>query len=422
MLHFILERALFECKITRNNYRQKLAPYLHEQTALLNFAVSVCSVDLILLAQQKNAFYIDSCIDPWEYGSTDQGLLESNFGLREGIKQIQPGCQGKSTAIVAHGANPGFVSILVKKALHDMARANGMPQEPDSKEGWAALARDLDVRVIHISERDTQVESGQKGEDEFVCTWSVDGFITECLQAAELGWGSHERQIPDGATLYHSRTQAALTLAEAGKDTRVKSWSPNALDFTGYLITHNESLSIAEYLTLGRADAPAYRPTVYYAYHPCDATVESLSLLEGNTDEKVRRKRILMDEVISGMDELGIFLISGTYPSFWLGSNLSIEKARKQLPHNNATSLQVVASVIAALKWIEANPGAGVIESEELPWRFIYEKSEPYWAPMTTASIKWQPVPGGRLAFQEFLSPPPERDERPVQPRIAACA
>ena len=30
----------------------------------------------------------------------------------------------------------------------------------------------------------------------FVNTWSVEGFVSEGLQPAELGWGTHEKHLP----------------------------------------------------------------------------------------------------------------------------------------------------------------------------------------------------------------------------------
>src|SRR5262249_15435663 len=147
---------------------------------------------------------------------------------------------------------------------------------------------------------------------------------------------------------------------------KVKSWSPNYLDFEGFLITHNEAISLADFLTYREDGQVLYRPTSYYAYHPCDEAVESLGLLRNVTASEVRSTRVLKDEILSGIDELGVFLLSGAYPSLWLGSNLSIGKARKQAPQNNATSLQVVSSVVAAMLWALENPARGVLEAEDL--------------------------------------------------------
>ena len=61
---------------------------------------------------------------------------------------------------------------------------------------WNHLAQALGVKVIHISERDTQISSVPKQEDEFVNTWSVEGFYEEGIAPAEMGWGTHERSLP----------------------------------------------------------------------------------------------------------------------------------------------------------------------------------------------------------------------------------
>ena len=103
--------------------------------------------------------------------------------------------------MIAHGANPGLVSHFVKKALVNLAKDTGMGVvKPTTREGWGELARDLGVKVIHIAERDTQVSKKPKKVGEFVNTWSIDGFVSEGSQPAEMGWGTHEKDLPfDGA-------------------------------------------------------------------------------------------------------------------------------------------------------------------------------------------------------------------------------
>ena len=52
------------------------------------------------------------------------------------------------------------------------------------------------VKGIHIAERDTQRATSEKPMGVFVNTWSVEGFVSEGLQA-ELGWGTHEKWMPE---------------------------------------------------------------------------------------------------------------------------------------------------------------------------------------------------------------------------------
>ncbi len=353
-----------EAHILRDNYRIILDPLVHEGDFLVNLATSISSHDLVQFAQSRGAYYLDTCIDPWSYDHVARGISTSNYDLREDIRALKETSAGKPTALVGHGANPGFVSVLVKRALREMACRYGVSRRDlSSQRDWAALARDLDVRVIQVAERDTQRGTIARAHGEFVNTWSIDGFVTECLQPAELGWGTHEAELPAKALTHAHGCQAAIAIDQPSFTLRVKSWSPNFLDFHAYLITHNEAISLADYLTFRDDLGVRYRPTCYYAYHPCDEAVASLALLRDVECPAIASQRILRDEIGSGIDELGVFLISGTYPSLWLGSELSIGKARKMANLNNATSLQVVSSAVAGMAWMLENPAAGIVES-----------------------------------------------------------
>jgi homospermidine synthase len=107
--------------------------------------------------------------------------------------------------------------------------------------------------------------------------------ISEGLQPAELGWGSHERHFPADAMRHKSGCRASIYLKRPGAGTRVRSWAPWAGAFHGFLVTHSESISIADYLSLGDGNEPDYRPTVHYAYHPCDDAVLSLHEMAGSS-------------------------------------------------------------------------------------------------------------------------------------------
>ena len=38
----------------------------------------------------------------------------------------------------------------------------------------------------------------------FVNTWSVEGFVSEGLQPAELGWGTHEKWMPENGRTHET--------------------------------------------------------------------------------------------------------------------------------------------------------------------------------------------------------------------------
>lgn len=396
------------CEVGKDNYRQVLAPKLGRGDFLLNLSVDVSSTALMRFCQERGALYLDTCIEPWAGAYTDPSrppAQRTNYALREQALALNRQNPGASTAIVTHGANPGMVSHLVKQALVNLARDTGdaSPEPPSSREGWARLAQQLDVKVIHVAERDTQVGQQRKQPGEFVNTWSADGFVGEGLQPAELGWGTHERHFPPDGRRHDHGSLAAIYLKRPGASTRVRTWTPLAGPLHGFLITHGESISIADHLTVGDPARPAYRPTVHYAYHPCDDAVLSLHELAGRNWELQPRQRILKDDIVSGMDELGVLLMGHSRGAYWYGSQLTIEQARALCPDNSATSLQVTAPVLAGAIWAMKNPERGVLEPDDLPFDEMLRLMDPYLGPVVGVYSDWTPLKDRAKLFEEDL-------------------
>ncbi len=237
--------------------------------------------------------------------------------------------------------------------------------------------------------------------DLFVNTWSIDGFVGEGCQPAELGWGTHERTLPADGRRHAFGCDAAIYLLRPGASTRVRTWTPLEGPFHGFLITHNESISIADYYTVTQDGAPRYRPTVHYAYHPCDDAVLSVHELAGKNWHMQARQRLMMDEITHGIDELGVLLMGHARGAFWYGSVLSIGQARALVPHNNATSLQVTVAVLAGMVWAIENPRAGVLEADELDHVRIMDICRPYLGTVTGTYTDWTPLEDRGALFPE---------------------
>jgi homospermidine synthase len=393
--------------LTRDNYRSVLTPWLAAGDFLLNVSVEVSSLALIELCHEVGALYLDTCIEPWPGGYTDPNLspaARSNYTLRQGALAIRARFHGGPTAILTHGANPGLVSHFVKQALVDIGRDAGLTADvPADRSGWGQLAQGLGVKTIHIAERDTQVASFPKEPGEFVNTWSIDGFVSEGSQPAELGWGTHERHFPPDGHQHDFGSRAAIYLMRPGAATRVRSWTPLEGPYHGFLITHGESISIADYLTLRDGERVLYRPTCHYAYHPCDDAVLSVHEFAGKNFELQSRKRLMVEEITSGIDELGVLLMGSARGVYWYGSRLSIDEARRVAPHNNATSLQVTAAVLGGVIWAIEHPRRGVVEPEELDFARILEVAGPYLGDMVGVWGDWTPVQGRGQLFPEDL-------------------
>jgi len=391
-----LEGVRFEKLALRpDNYRSVLAPLI-SGGFLVNLSVEVSSVALIGLCRELDALYIDTCIEPWAGGYVDAGkplAQRTNYALREEVRTIRG---DGPTAVVAHGANPGMVSHLFKRALVRLAADMGHTVAPTTRLGWATLAMEMGVRGMHIAERDTQWADVPKQADEFVNTWSIEGFLSEGLQPAELGWGTHEKHVPPEAIFHETGCRAAIYLTRPGAGTRVRSWTPKAGPIQGYLITHNEAISIADYLTVEKDGEALYRPTVHYAYHPCDDAILSLHELQGRNMVRQSRVRLMNDEIVDGIDELGVLLYGHSKNAFWYGSQLSIHQARAVAPYQNATGLQVTSAVVAGMIWAIENPRRGVLDADELDHDRILSIQDPYLGGLVGAYTDWTPLDNRR--------------------------
>lgn len=398
--------------VTRENYRELLPPLLtagEGQGFCVNLSVDTSSLDILKLTRELGVLYIDTVVEPWPgfYFDTEADpSTRTNYFLRETVRSEKRNSPGGTTAVSCCGANPGMVSWFVKAALLNLASDLGKASSPASRDEWAALMRDCGVKGIHIAERDTQRTKAPKPMDAFWNTWSVEGFISEGLQPAELGWGTHETWQPDN--MRHQKDgsgcQAARFLLQPGANTRVRTWCPTPGEQYGFLVTHNESVSIADYFTIGEGLEPQYRPTCHYAYHPANDAVLSLFEMFGQAGRPQSVFHVLdEDEIVDGIDELGVLLYGHDKNAYWYGSQLSIEETRRIAPYQNATGLQVTSAVLAGMVWALENPEAGIVEADEMDHARCLEVQLPYLGPVGGFYTDWTPLEGRPGLFPDDI-------------------
>jgi homospermidine synthase len=169
-------------------------------------------------------------------------------------------------------------------------------------------------------------------------------------------------------------------------------------------VTHNESISIADYFTLHERGRVVFRPTCHYAYHPADDAVLSLHEMAGRAWEQQPAFHILDEhEIVDGKDELGVLLYGHAKNAYWYGSQLSIEETRALAPNQNATGLQVTSAVLAGMVWALENPDTGLVEADEVDFRRCLEVQMPYLGPVIGAYTDWTPVQGRGVLFPEEI-------------------
>ena len=389
-------------QLTRENMDQFLSKYLSAGDFLLDLAWNIDANAIIEWAHDHGVIYLNTSVeewDPYSAGAARNPTERTLYWRHMKLRKLTNTWGGKGpTAIVEHGANPGLVSHLTKKALFDIAtkaikggKDGAGVKEAYESENFPSLAHKLGVKVIHIAERDTQVTDKPKQVNEFVNTWSVEGFYEEGIAPAELGWGTHEKTLPINAYQHPDGPKNQICIAQPGAKTWVRSWVPN-METTGMVIRHGEAFTISDHLTVWDKEKAVYRPTVHYAYCPTDAAVASMHELEMRQWELTTNQRIMNEEIIDGDDRLGVLLMGHAYKSWWTGSLLNIHDSRKLIPKQSATTVQVASAVYAAVAWAMANPNAGYRVPDDLPWREVLAFAEKYWGGYHSAAADWDPL------------------------------
>jgi homospermidine synthase len=412
-------------RITPENLGTLLGRYLGAGDLLIDLAWNIDCCDILTWCHDRGVLYVNTSVELWDPYSeavrkrpTERTLYWRHMDIRRmRSKWKKPG----PSAVVEHGANPGLISHFTKQGLIDIAervladrKVSGAGAEElrglVSERAFNRLAMKLGVKVIHCSERDTQVAEAPKQVGEFVNTWSIEGFREEGTTTAEMGWGTHERELPAGAFEHSDGPRNQICLARMGINTWVRSWVPDC-SIHGMVVRHGEAFTISDYLTVREDGRAVYRPTVHYAYCPCDCAIASLQELRGCDYELQPKLRIMGDEITGGSDILGALIMGHPYTSWWTGSDLSIEESRRLVPHQNATTMQVAVSAVAAACWMIENPDRGVLVPDDLPHDYVLGVSKPYLGRFISKPSDWTPLAGRRNRWEGFGGPRLDPDD-----------
>lgn len=399
-VHYLRER------ITEDSMATQLDGLVAAGDMVIDLAWNIGAESIIQWCHDHDVNYLNTSIELWDpyTGSHDKHPTEKTLYYRHmRLRKMMKLWTKKGPSIITeHGANPGLISSLVKQGLIDIAKKmmkdklvinedKVMLETLIEQHKFAEIAQRIGVKVIHVSERDTQISKQPKQVDEFINTWSIEGFREEGTTTAEMGWGTHEKRLPDLAFEHQDGPKNQICLARMGMNTWVSTYVPHT-EIRGMVIRHGEAFTLSDFLTVWQGNQPRYRPTVHYAYCPSDAAIASLNELRGNNYRLQNKLRIMNDDIIQGEDILGALIMGHPYQSWWIGSILSIHEARSLVPHQNATTLQVAISVVAAMLWMIDHPAEGYLHPEHLPHDFILKLAKPYLGTFISQPFDWHPL------------------------------
>jgi homospermidine synthase len=213
-----LGARFFVERLARDTYNDVLSKYVSSGDIVLDLSI-LDSNDVIRWCFEHDVRFVSTSMEEWEElepGPDDRKNIDrlclyslhvdtiNNF---EKLKKEKPDFKF-TTAVISHGMNPGLVSHFAKRGIVDIAKkilSEKREQQPErcaeiekalKAQDFPNLARLEGIKVIHISERDSQITDKYKRPNEFVNTWSIDGFFHELKLFSEMGWGTHERTQP----------------------------------------------------------------------------------------------------------------------------------------------------------------------------------------------------------------------------------
>jgi len=417
--------TLVKARVAEDNLGSLLGAHLSAGDLLIDLAWNIDCGEILQWCHDRGVLYVNTSVELWDpYAGaehkhpTERTLYWRHMKLRALVASWK---DAGPTAVIEHGANPGLISHFTKQALLDIAEralaerkfagaeAEKVAHYAKARE-FNHLAHHLGVKVIHCSERDTQITDRPKQVNEFVNTWSVEGFREEGTTTAEMGWGTHEKELPALAFEHPSGPRSQICLARMGINTLVASWVPPDHHIVGMVVRHGEAFTITEKLTVWTDGKAVYRPTVHYAYCPCDSAIVSLHELRGRDYVLQPRIRILTDdEITGGADILGALVMGHPYQSWWCGTDLDIDESRRLVPHQNATTMQVAISVVAASMWMIEHPRLGLRVPDDLPHDYVLDISKPYLGHFISVAEDWTPLKRYANAFDGFNRPQLDR-------------
>jgi homospermidine synthase len=417
-----------QLKVTRENYKAIIDQF--RPNLLIDLAWDIETYDIIEYCHEKKILFINTSLEEWDPYSLAHKKIQSftlysrQVEISNLIKKIKSD-KNPSTAILDHGANPGMVSHFTKKALISIGKylisykqdssikskypnkmiefikpkinvklIQGCIREAETNGDFSKLAQAVGLKVVHISERDTQITIKPKQPEEFVNTWSIPGFIEEGMATSELGWGTHEEKMPKNSFVHNIGEKNQICLPTRGMNTLCRSRTCSG-EIIGYVIRHGEAFGISSRLSVydEKNKECLYRPTVHYVYCCCDLGLASMHEFQMKQYKLQEQTRIMFDDIVSGRDELGCTLY-GDFGVWWIGSMLDIHETRKLLPgyemQINATSMQVAISLVSAIIWMIKNPTKGVLLPDDMD-HSILEYMYPYLGPFKNGILNWSP-------------------------------
>ena len=372
--------------INRNNFEKIFSSYLEEGDFLIDFADSVGTKDFINWCANNNIMYLNTGETDWDdnwYNIFEENLKKND--LRDKLKKRND--VNKYPIVLQHGNNPGLVSHFVKAGLEYIVKTqfknntklNKMLEENRFNE----LAQEIDLREVHVNDNDLQEIKEIFDENKLYSTWSIDSFFFEIISEATANLGTDEKIDYEEKIKNIDNDNGFLEFKDIAIDKMVKTYYPKG-KFEGFLVPHEETITIAKSLEIKREDKVIYRPTVMFVYSPCDYAVKYLKLARVNNylnpdiskpqdkENSIIRgfkypkkfEIVYKEHIKKGTEYVGVLLLGSKFDPVWIGNRIKknfLYKNKKTSFWQTPTITPVAMSALAVCCWMIKNKDKGGI-------------------------------------------------------------
>ncbi|MBP3338784.1 MAG: saccharopine dehydrogenase NADP-binding domain-containing protein [Lachnospiraceae bacterium] len=376
-------------QITKENFIEIFSKYLKSGDLLIDFADTVGTKDICQWCAENNIMYLNTGEADWPdrwYSIFEENLKKLN---------MKENCTNNCPIVLQHGNNPGLVSHFVKTAISYIVESQFKSNKELKKlikEGrFNEVAMKLGVKMIHVNDIDLQQVLGEYDDNILYSTWCTDTFWFEMLSEATANIGTHEKiDFIEECNLVDYE-KGFLEFKNLAADKKCKTYYPGG-EFRGYLVPHEETITIAQGLEVKENDNVIYRPSVMFIYSPCEYATKYFNNAKTDDEgENVVRgyeypanfQIVYKEKIKSGTEYVGVLLLGDGFKPVWVGNRVEpsfLYKDKKSSFWQTPTITPVAMSALAATCWMIKNKDKGGIyfPDDIKDYKYILKVAEKY--------------------------------------------
>ena len=393
-------KNFIQAEVTKENFQEIFEKYLKSGDLLIDFADTVGTRDICEWCATNNIMYINTGEADWPenwYSILNENLLKNDMKKQYKVKY---------PIVLQHGDNPGLVSHFVKAGIEYIANTQHKKdkklKELIKENKFNEAAYKLGIKMIHVNDIDLQKIDDKYSDDKLFNTWCIDSFFFEMLSEATINIGTHENIGFEDKCKLIDKKNGFIELKKLAIETRCKTYYPNGY-FEGFLVPHEETITIAKSLEVKEKDEVVYRPSVMFLYSPCEYATTYLgnakvkdypnsnlnnqldlenNIIRGYTYPK-DSEIVYKEKIKSGTEFVGVLLMGENFNPVWVGNRVELSylyKHKKDSYWQTPTITPVAMSALAATCWMIKNRDKGGIyfPDDIKNYKYILKIAEKY--------------------------------------------